>query len=199
MTSCVVLAGGAGRRLGGADKAAVVVGDASMLDRVLAAAHPVADSLVVVGPSRATSVPGVRFVVEAAPGGGPVPAVAAGLDAIGPVPDEDVIVLLAVDQPLLTTAAVAHLVERVGAGDLPPAVAAADPDGAANPLLAVYRAGALRAAIATLGRDLAGARAANLLPAGTVTVALDVSATTNVNLPADLARARALARRTKSR
>ena len=77
MTSCVVLAGGAGRRLGGADKAAVVVGDASMLDRVLAAAHPVADSLVVVGPSRATSVPGVRFVVEAAPGGGPVPAVAA--------------------------------------------------------------------------------------------------------------------------
>ena len=195
MTACVVLAGGAGRRLGGVDKAAVVVGDASMLDRVLAAARPVADSLVVVGPSRATSVAGVRFVVEAAPGGGPVPAVAAGLDALAPVTDEDAIVLLAVDQPLLTTAAVEQLVAGLGAADRPPAVAAADPDGAANPLLAVYRAGALRAAIGALGPDLAGARAASLLPAGTVTVDLDATATTNVNRPADLARAEALVRK----
>src|SRR5439155_25983133 len=118
---------------------------------------------------------------------------------LAPVTDEDAIVLLAVDQPLLTAAAVAQLVERVDAGDLPPAVAAADPDGAPNPLLAVYRAGSLRAAIGALGPDLAGARAARLLPPGTVTVALDATATTNVNRPADLTRARALVRRAKSR
>ena len=198
MTACVVLAGGAGRRLGGADKAAVVVGGASMLDRVLAAARPVADVLVVVGPSRATSVPGVRFVEEDAPGAGPVPAVAAGLDALAPVTDEDAIVLLAVDQPLLTTAAVEQLVARLGGPDRPSAVAAAGPDGP-NPLLAVYRTGALRAAIGAIGPDLAGVRAARLLPAGTVTVDLDASATTNVNRPIDLARARALVRRAKSR
>lgn len=197
MTACVVLAGGAGRRLGGTDKAAVVVGGASMLDRVLAAARPVADPLVVVGPSRATSVAGVRFVVEDAPGGGPVPAVAAGLEAVAPA-DDDAIVLLAVDQPLLTTAAVNELLARLTADDRPSAVAAAGPDGAPNPLLAVYRAGALRAAVVAAGPDLAGARAASLLPAGTVTVELDAGATTNVNRPDDLARARAFVRREKS-
>ena len=120
MTACVVLAGGAGRRLGGADKAAVVVGGSSMLDRVLAAVRPLADALVVVGPSRETAVAGVRFVEEDAPGGGPVPAVAAGLEAFAPA-DDDAVVLLAVDQPLLTTAAVEQLLARLGAADRPPA------------------------------------------------------------------------------
>jgi molybdopterin-guanine dinucleotide biosynthesis protein A len=78
----LVLAGGAGRRMGGVDKAALSVGGVTLLDRVLGAARPVCDRLLVVGPDRPTAVDGVRFVQEAEPGGGPVPAVAAGLAAV---------------------------------------------------------------------------------------------------------------------
>src|SRR3954451_21606618 len=73
----VVLAGGSGRRLGGVDKPALRVGSTSLLDRVLGAV-PDASSVVVVGPSRATSRP-VTWVREDPPGGGPVAALAAGL------------------------------------------------------------------------------------------------------------------------
>ena len=88
----VVFAGGQGRRMGGVDKAALEVGGVTLLDRVLAAARPVCDWLVVVGPVRPTGVAGVSFVSEAAPGGGPVPAVVAGMDAC---PPSDVVLVLA--------------------------------------------------------------------------------------------------------
>ena len=58
----IILAGGAGRRMGGVDKAALVVGGVTLLDRVLTAARPVCDWLVVVGPARPTGVAGVTFV-----------------------------------------------------------------------------------------------------------------------------------------
>ncbi|MDQ4090592.1 MAG: nucleotidyltransferase family protein, partial [Actinomycetota bacterium] len=82
MIAGIVLAGGAGRRMGGVDKAALVVGGVPLLDRVLGAARPVCDRLVVVGPERPTEVAGVTFVREDPPGGGPVPGVAAGLAAV---------------------------------------------------------------------------------------------------------------------
>src|SRR5262247_3408692 len=47
----IVLAGGGGRRLGGLDKAALQVGNRSLLDRVLDACGR-ADRIVVVGPRR---------------------------------------------------------------------------------------------------------------------------------------------------
>src|SRR5439155_205009 len=76
------------------------------------------DELVVVGPLRTTAVAGVCFTIEASPGGGPVPAVAAGL---AEVPDADVAVVLAVDLPLLSPEDVATLLpglddETVDAG-----------------------------------------------------------------------------------
>jgi molybdopterin-guanine dinucleotide biosynthesis protein A len=76
----------------------VRVGGVALLDRVLAAARPVCDRLVVVGPARPTTVTGVTFVQEAEPGGGPAPAVAAGLAA---VPDAEIVLVLAADLPLL--------------------------------------------------------------------------------------------------
>src|SRR5207253_6166424 len=80
----VVLAGGEGRRMGGVDKAALVVGGRTLLDRILAAAAGVAGRLVVVGPPRPVGLErAVLFVQEDEPGGGPVPAVAAALDATG--------------------------------------------------------------------------------------------------------------------
>jgi molybdopterin-guanine dinucleotide biosynthesis protein A len=167
--------------MGGVDKAALVVGGVTLLDRVLAAARPVCDDLVVVGPPRR---PAVRYVTEEVPGGGPVPAVAAGL--AGLAAGCDVVVVLAVDLPLLRAD---HLRRLVDALDEPGVEAAAADDlGGPNPLLAAYRAAPLRARVAAL---VPGARAARLLPGHVTTVDLG-PATLNVNRPEDLAAAEEL-------
>lgn len=176
----LVLAGGAGRRMGGVDKAALVVGGVTLLDRVLAAARPVCDRLVVVGPARPTVVAGVTFLREAEPGGGPVPAVAAGL---AEAPGADVVLVLAADLPLLATDHLRRLLAALDAGAAE-AAAAAD-EGGPNPLLAAYRAPALVARAAAPG---AGTPASRLLPPATVAVDLG-PATLNVNRPEDLAAA----------
>jgi len=168
--------------MGGVDKALIDVGGTTMLDRVLAALEPHCDQLVVVGPERETAVARVRFTIEDQPGGGPVPGVAAGLAV---APDADTVVVLAVDLPLLTSADVGTLLHALKAGiDV---AAAPDHRGAPNPLLAAYRAPALRAAIADLGSDTPAAR---LLPTRAATVDLGPAATLNVNQSEDLDRAR---------
>ncbi|MFJ7064140.1 DUF6457 domain-containing protein [Streptomyces sp. NPDC101115] len=73
----IVLAGGAARRLGGADKPGVRVGGRPLLDRVLAACRD-AGRIVVVAEPRATAHP-VEWAREEPPGGGPVAALDAGL------------------------------------------------------------------------------------------------------------------------
>jgi molybdopterin-guanine dinucleotide biosynthesis protein A len=77
------------------------------------------------------------------------------------------------------------------------AVAAADPSGRPNPLLAAYRADALREAVTGVGATGrtggagrgAGVAAARLLPDDVVVVDLGPEATLNVNRPEDLERA----------
>jgi molybdopterin-guanine dinucleotide biosynthesis protein A len=101
----IVLAGGAARRLGGADKPALSVGGRPLLDRVLAAC-PDAAVTVVVGPGRPTR----RAVVPALedpPGGGPLAALDAGLrHTTAPT-----VLVLSADLPFLTRAAVRALLE----------------------------------------------------------------------------------------
>ncbi len=185
----VVLAGGAGRRMGdGVDKAGLVLAGRTLLDRVLSAAAGVAGRLVVVGPPRPVGIDrAVIFVQEATPGGGPVPAVAAAADALG---GAAVALVLAVDLPLLTTADLARLVDTlVAAGPGVGAAAATDPSGRPNPLLAAYRPSVLRAADGFPGRP-----AWSLLPDRDRIAVVDLGpvATLNVNTPDDLARAAAL-------
>jgi len=189
----VVLAGGAGRRLGGVDKAGLVVGGRTLLDRVLSAAAGVAGRLVVVGPPRPVALgPAVIFLEEEAPGGGPVPAVVAALKATG---GASVVVVLAVDLPLLTGPDLGRMVAALTEADPPVgAVAAASPSGRPNPLLAAYRADALRQAVSELGTG-AGMAAARLLPADVVVIDLGAVATLNLNTPDDLERAAELAGR----
>lgn len=190
----VVLAGGAGRRLGGVDKAGLDVGGRCLLDRVLAAAAGVAGRLVVVGPPRAVDLErAVIFVQEDDPGGGPVPAVLAALDATG---GAAVVVVLAVDLPLLATGDLSLLLDALTADPSVDAVAAADPSGRPNPLLAAYRSEALRRNAAAITTPV-GAPAVRLLPAGPArvrTVDIGLDATLNVNRPDDLERARRLVR-----
>jgi len=184
----IVLAGGAGRRMGGVDKATLVVGGVTLLDRVLAAAAPVCQRLVVVGPDRPVGVPRVTFVSEAEPGGGPVPAVLTG---VGASCGCDVVLVLAVDLPLVTSDHLRRLLEALAGSD-GEAAAAADVDGP-NPLLAAYRLPELAARAAALGLG-PGSPASRLLPCSPVAVDLG-PATLNVNRPADLAAAEAADRR----
>jgi molybdopterin-guanine dinucleotide biosynthesis protein A len=176
--AAVIPAGGAGRRMGGVDKAVLTVGGVRLLDRVLTPSREVCHRLVVVGPARPTSVAGVEFVQERRPGGGPVPAVAAALEHL---PACDVAVVLAGDLPFL---GVDHLRALLDALPAAAAGAVAGPDhrGRPNPLLAAYGAAALRSRAAALGP---GAPASRLLPGGATTLDLGPSATFNVNSRAD--------------
>src|SRR5437660_5871214 len=90
--AAVVLAGGAGRRLGGADKPALRVGAFTLLDRALFATGP-ANPIIAVGPERPTER-AVRWCREEPAGGGPVAALAAGL---ADLPDDVDVVVLAAD------------------------------------------------------------------------------------------------------
>ncbi|WP_328742470.1 molybdenum cofactor guanylyltransferase [Streptomyces caniferus] len=115
----IVLAGGAARRLGGADKPALSVGGRPLLDRVLAAC-PDAAITVVVGPHRPTTRTVVR-ALDDPPGGGPLAALDAGLrHTTAPT-----VLVLSADLPFLTAATVQTLLAAATETS-----AAAAPDGA---------------------------------------------------------------------
>src|SRR5918912_4034552 len=140
--AAVVLAGGRAARLGGQAKPQLEVGGRTMLAAVLAAVSD-ADPRVVVGPPQ--PVPdGVVVVREQPPGGGPVPALRAGLSVI----DQDVVAVLAGDLPFLTADVITGLRDRL-AGD---GVLVVDPAGRDQLLLGVWRTTALRAAVDRVGR-----------------------------------------------
>ncbi|MEY9927099.1 molybdopterin-guanine dinucleotide biosynthesis protein A [Catenulispora sp. GP43] len=143
----IVLAGGGARRLGGADKPALEVGGISLLDRVLAACRGAA-SVAVVGPPRPVGRP-VVFTREYPPGGGPVPALAAGM-AVG---SADHVAVFAADLPFLDVEAVTLLRRSLTAD----AVLFTDERGKDQPLAAIYRRNALGAALGALS-ELRGAR-----------------------------------------
>ncbi|WP_435820690.1 molybdenum cofactor guanylyltransferase [Kitasatospora cineracea] len=148
----VVVAGGAGRRLGGADKPALTVGGRTLLDRVLAACADARRTLVV-GPERPTERAGVRWLREDPPGGGPLAAVAAALPAV----TAPRVLLLAADLPFLDAATVRRLLAALDGdgGDRWDAALLVDADGRDQPLAAAYRTAPLRAARTSLG-DPAG-------------------------------------------
>ncbi|MDR2723566.1 MAG: NTP transferase domain-containing protein [Cellulomonadaceae bacterium] len=88
----IIVAGGRGSRLGGVDKAAVVIGDTTLLDRALAAVAGAAQVAVVGRDLRCS-------VSEFPSDGGPVAGIAAGLSALNRDDAPAVVVLLAVDIP----------------------------------------------------------------------------------------------------
>ncbi|MFJ6696596.1 NTP transferase domain-containing protein [Streptomyces sp. NPDC091272] len=140
----VVLAGGAGRRLGGVDKAAVRVGGRPLLDRVLTACDG-AGATVVVGGRRATARP-VTWTHEEPRGGGPLAALAAGVRESGAA----VLVVLSVDLPFIDRATVDTLVGALAAEPHAQAALLVDAGGRDQPLVAAYRAEALRRELAVL-------------------------------------------------
>ncbi|MGD3105366.1 NTP transferase domain-containing protein [Streptomyces sp. YGL11-2] len=136
----IVLAGGAARRLGGADKPALSVGGRPLLDRVLAAC-PDAAVTVVVGPGRPT-VRAVVHALEDPPGGGPLAALDAGLrHTTAPT-----VLVLSADLPFLTAATVRDLLRAATAHGAAPRDGAllCDAEGRDQPLVAAYGAAPVR-------------------------------------------------------
>ena len=186
--AAVVLAGGRSARLGGQPKPQLDVGGRTMLAAVLAALEG-AEQRIVVGPPQ--PVPdGVLLVRETPPGGGPVPALAAGLAAVDPA--TEVVAVLAADLPFVTRALVDELRDRL-TGD---GVLVVDDTGRDQLLLGVWRAAPLRAAAAGARphgplrgvlAPLAVTRHRPVSPAG------EPAPWTDCDTPAELARARTAA------
>lgn len=147
----VVLSGGDAVRLGGADKASLEVGGRTLLEHALAALVDAAE-IVVVGTEVPTSRP-VTFTREDPAGGGPAAALLAGLQALLRSPSARttrLVVVLAVDMPLVTAASVRRLVEAAaddGADDGPDDGAVmVDDEGQVQYLCAAYSVAALEQA-----------------------------------------------------
>jgi molybdenum cofactor guanylyltransferase len=168
--AAIVLAGGAGRRLGGRDKPALPVGGRTMLGRVLDAVDG-ATPRVVVGPARPDVPDDVVQVREHPPGSGPVAALAAGLAAVGPA---ELVAVLAADLPFLTRAEVGALRAAVAAS-AHDGVVFVDAAGRQQWLCGMYRAGALRRALAEL--DPPAGRPMRALVSGLRLATLDRPAT----------------------
>ncbi|CAL9514485.1 NTP transferase domain-containing protein [Streptomyces sp. enrichment culture] len=139
----VVLAGGAARRLGGADKPGVRVGGRALLDRVLAACADARTTVVVAAP-RPTARP-VRWTREDPPGGGPLAALAAGLrhTTAGHT------VVLSADLPFLRSGTLRRLLTALRDTGADGALLT-DAGGRDQPLVAAYRTAALRRELAAL-------------------------------------------------
>lgn len=135
----IVLAGGAARRLGGADKPMLDVDGAPMLVHVLDAVA-MAGTRVVVGPRRSIDR-AVIWCQETPPGGGPV----AGLAAAVPLTTASTVVVLAADLPRIGPA-IDRLLEALQ-GD----AAMLSAGGRRNHLAAAWRRPALAAALGRVG------------------------------------------------
>ncbi len=177
----LILAGGAARRLDGADKPMIEVAGSALLDRVISAclaaplARPESESaaecasapcvtsatalapqptpavVTVVGPERRTRVP-VRWVREEPPGGGPVAAIAAGLQSC----TADLVGIFAADLPFLDAETVHRLWTTLAIDDAArehDGAVAVDGDGRDQWLAAVYRRAALASRLAEAGPD----------------------------------------------
>jgi molybdopterin-guanine dinucleotide biosynthesis protein A len=143
--AAVVLAGGAGRRLGGAVKPLLAVEGTALLSRVLAAAAA-AQPLIVVGPPQLSPLlpDAVALTSEQPPGGGPVAAIRAGLALVPP--EAATVAVLAADLPFLTPGTLSALRTALDPAEVDVAVLL-DATGRRQNLLACWQVGALRAAL----------------------------------------------------
>ncbi|MGW2233667.1 NTP transferase domain-containing protein [Streptomyces sp. NPDC001759] len=161
----VVLAGGAARRLGGADKPGVRVGGRPLLDRVLTACADARTTVVVADP-RPTPRP-VLWAREDPPGGGPLAALDAGLRHTS----AEQVVVLSADLPFLGAPTVRRLLSALRAGTADGALLT-DADGRDQPLVAAYRRPALHRGLSGLTEEHSGLTG---LPLRRLTAGLDLT------------------------
>jgi molybdopterin-guanine dinucleotide biosynthesis protein A len=191
--SAAILAGGRATRLGGADKASLVVGGRRILDRQLAALSPIAGEIRIIAnaPARYAAL-GVPVSADAIAGAGPLGGVyTALLEA-----RHDAVLVLACDLPFVTTRLLERLVRESEGDEAIDAVVPRSRRGL-EPLCAVYRtrctavarrqidAGELR-----MTAFLAALRVRELERDGSPAAEDEGTLFENVNTPHDYARAR---------
>ena len=180
----------------GRHKPSLLVGERTLVSRVVDAARP-RTTLVVGLPD---DVPdGIPVVREHPPGGGPVAAIGAAVAALtqaAPVPA--IVAVLGADLPFVTGA---HLDRLVAALDVAPDADVAvttDAQGQPNWLCSAWRLAALRARLDALG-DLVDRSMRELLAGATrVDVADDLGVADDVDTPEQLEAARSRAERRPS-
>lgn len=180
--SLIVLAGGGGTRLGGIDKAAILLDGRSLLDRLLDAVPPDVD-VIVSGRPRPIGRP-VTFVLEDPPDGGPVAGIAAALPSVR----TPLVAVVAVDMPWAGPI-LARLVTALVSSEQE-AMLTRDPDGHHQVLCAAWRTDALTRAIHALGSPRDRAVRELLVGVDVDTVPVTPLAVLDVDTPEDLARAR---------
>jgi molybdopterin-guanine dinucleotide biosynthesis protein A len=190
--SAAILAGGRARRLGGADKASLPIGDARIIDRQLAALSAVADDIrIVANDSGRYAGLGLRVIGDAVADRGPLGGLySALLDAA-----HDRVVVLACDLPFVTAALLERLVAESGTVQEIDAVVPRSARGL-EPLCALYRKRCAGPVLARLDRGelavaglLADLRVRELGPEALAPYD-NGSLFENVNTPHDHARAR---------
>lgn len=136
----LLLAGGQSRRMGGGDKALLRLGDATLLDRVIARLRPQVAALVLNAngdPARFARF-GLPVVADGIPGfAGPLAGVLAGLDwAAAHRPDGAFVASVATDAPFLPKDLVARLAEGLAAAGADLACAASG--GREHPVIGLW-------------------------------------------------------------
>ncbi len=201
----LVLTGGAGRRLGGVDKATIAIGAHTLLERALAAVAA-AEAVVTVGPEHPTAesttpeaaafVGGVlegatvrvTNVREDPPGGGPVAAIEAGLGLVA----QPVVVVLACDMPFVTGADVHRLVAALLLADDAVDATMYVAEGQRQPLAAAYRVRSLRRTLRMHGPATGMAMRQLMAPLTVVEIPTDPGVTADCDTWADVDRSRML-------
>ncbi len=173
----VVLAGGRARRFG-SDKLAAPLRGTTVLEHLLGALPP-GWPVVVVGAPRDLDHE-VAWTSEDPPGGGPFAAVLAGVRLVR----TPLVAVVAGDMPDAAPALVRLIEVADAAGPEVEAAVAVDDEGVPNPLLAVYRTGAVAR---YASRPTAGVPARTLLELAHVEVQVPGAASRDVDTPADLA------------
>lgn len=136
--SIIILTGGTGARLGGADKASLIADGQTLLDRILSQTT----LPVVVAGREAPTVRPVLFRPEDPPLGGPVAGIAAALEPV----DTTLVGILAVDMPDAVPVLDLALAELRGHGGVD-VVVPVDARGRRQPLCSAWRTAALRSVL----------------------------------------------------
>lgn len=187
--AAILLAGGAGTRLGGVDKPGLTVAGSALIERSLTAVGDV--PVVVVGPPRTLS----RAVIttrEDPPGAGPAAALAAGIDALrGRIEPSALVAVLATDLPAVSAATVSRLVRAVeNAAAIEDAAGAVVVDAADREqlLLGVWRYGDLLTALGQRPSWAGASVRAFLAPLVRARVPAEGEETADIDTPDQLAR-----------
>ncbi|MFN0071547.1 MAG: molybdenum cofactor guanylyltransferase [Chloroflexota bacterium] len=139
----MILAGGHGSRLGGINKAMLVVGTASIVERTLAAVQPIVGEVTLVVNDHSLASLGLPLYLDPEPHAGVLPALLTGLEASS----AELCLLTACDMPFIQPRLVEHLFEACAEHDVCLPYIERRPE----PMLAVYRRerciGAIREAL----------------------------------------------------